>query len=51
MVEAGIESRGEKPYIELGATKADVGRWKREDERLQPWLETKVDFVSIFTQE
>jgi len=51
MVEAGIESLGEKPYIERGATKADVEGWKYKDSRLQPWLESKVGFVSIFTQE
>jgi len=51
LVEAGIEFLGEKPYVERGATKADVEGWKCKDERLQPLLESKVGFVSIFTQE
>jgi hypothetical protein len=50
LVKAGIAFRGDQPHTAKGATEAEVRKWQRKHDRLQPLLESHFDFRITFTQ-
>jgi hypothetical protein len=49
--EAYIQSREDQPYTTKGATEEEVGAWKGRNERLLPYLYSRVGFMTTFTTE